>query len=191
MFLYGWIYNIFWYLIFFKFFHSYISCFLFLLFISLFLSVSLFMSLYTGISTLEAQIWGFYKHVLAQPKEGVAYEIKSVQKGKGVTELPIRADLCLSQSKSMVCTQENHLPGQYGDWKGVSEQSATQISYRASIFFRWRKEEVKNANYKLASSSLAHISVKPSSIFKKYERFLKLLKLSFRCNVSQVSILIY
>ena len=59
------------------------------------------MSLYTGISTLEAQILGFYKHVQAQPKEGVAYKIKSVQKGKGVTGLPI-TKLSQSRLKGMV-----------------------------------------------------------------------------------------
>ena len=35
-------------------------------------------SLSTGLSTLEAQIWGFHKHAQAQPKKGVAYKIKRV-----------------------------------------------------------------------------------------------------------------
>ena len=35
-------------------------------------------SLNTGLSTLEAQIWGFYKHAQARPKKGVAYKKKSV-----------------------------------------------------------------------------------------------------------------
>ena len=31
-----------------------------------------------GLSTVEAQIWGFSKHAEAQPKKGVAYKIKNV-----------------------------------------------------------------------------------------------------------------
>ena len=37
-------------------------------------------SLSTGLSTLEAQIWGFHKHAPAQTKKGFAYKIKRVYK---------------------------------------------------------------------------------------------------------------
>ena len=60
--------------------------------------------------------------------------------------------------------------------------------WRHIPYHRARMVKIPFTRKKNASSSEGHISVKSESIFKKYERFLKLLKRSFRCDVARLSI---
>ena len=70
-----------------------------------------------------------------------------------------------------------------------SQQQESLIAhnlYLGEVRWTWK---TRNTNF--VSSSLAPISANPVSISKKYERSVKLLKLSFRCNFPQISILIF
>ena len=90
--------------------------------------------------------------------------------------------------KNMKCTHENHLLGHNRNWTGASEQLAKQIPYRAKAIFRYGDKKREIEPYLIFIGS--YLS-KTLSIFNKYERFVKLLKLSFKRNVPQISILIH